>query len=68
MNTAQDIKRKDQLSEIIRYVSTSYDEAWRPTNLKINESFLGVIEITNEMNKEPMNRLRSCLLYTSRCV
>ena len=42
------INRKDQLSQKIRYVSISEDEALRLTNLKIIESFLRFIEITNE--------------------
>ena len=45
MDTTQDINRKDQFSQIIRYVTISKDEEGRPTNLKINECFLGFIEI-----------------------
>ena len=32
-----------------RYVSVSEDKAGRPTNLKINKSFLVVIEIPDEI-------------------
>ena len=44
MDTTYNIKRKYQLSQIIRYASISEDEEGRPNNLKINESFSGFIE------------------------
>ena len=50
MGTTQDINRNDLLSQVIRQVSVSEDEAEEPTILKINESFLGFIEITNELD------------------
>ena len=40
-DTTQDINRKGQLSQIIRYVLISEDEAGSPTTLKISECFLG---------------------------
>ena len=48
MDTLQDINRKDQPSQIIRCVSVYEDEARRLSNLKINESFLVFIEVTNQ--------------------
>ena len=48
MDTTQDINSKDRLGQINRYVPVSENEAGNSTNLKINESFLGFIEVTDE--------------------
>ena len=67
MDTAQDIKRWDQLSQIIRYryVSFSEDATGRHTNLKINESFLEFVEVTNQtglgLEEEILNSLQENL-------
>ncbi|KAF2881217.1 hypothetical protein ILUMI_24954, partial [Ignelater luminosus] len=41
MDTTQDIAKVDQLSQVIRYVIIEQSESGRPTDIKINESFLG---------------------------
>ncbi|KAF2897161.1 hypothetical protein ILUMI_09014 [Ignelater luminosus] len=41
MDTTQDIAKVDQLSQVIRYVTIEQSESGRPTDIKINESFLG---------------------------
>ena len=48
MDTTQDIDRNDQLIQTIRCFSISEDEAGRITNLKINGSFIGFIETSDE--------------------
>ena len=48
MDTTQEINTKHQLSQIIRHVSISEYEAERPTDLKMNESILGFIEVTDQ--------------------
>lgn len=41
MDTTQDIAKVDQLSQVFRYVTIEQSESGRPTDIKINESFLG---------------------------
>lgn len=48
MDTTQDISRKDQLSQVFRYVTISKDTSGRPNNIKINESFLGFKEVHDQ--------------------
>ena len=48
MDTTKDINRTYQMSQIIRYVSVSKDEAETPTSLKMNGRFLGFVEIADE--------------------
>lgn len=71
------------MTQIIRYFSISEDEEGRPTNLKINESYLRFVEITDEaglgLEEEIVNSLEekysvtlynfsSCHSYKKRLV
>lgn len=55
LDTTQDIAKKDQLSTIIRYVSIELDENDEPSNIKINESFLGFSKVTDQTAKSLEN-------------
>ncbi|GFT55430.1 hypothetical protein TNCV_3606881 [Trichonephila clavipes] len=43
--------KKDQLSIIIRYVTTDANDNNEPDNIRINETFLGFIEAANHAAK-----------------
>ncbi|KAF3859829.1 hypothetical protein F7725_000084 [Dissostichus mawsoni] len=48
MDTTQDISKVDQLSQVFRYVTIANDENGNPTEVKINESFLGFHAVTDQ--------------------
>lgn len=48
IDSTQDISKIDQLSFVIRYVEIKHDDKNRPTQLNIEESFLGFFEIVNQ--------------------
>ncbi|XP_078506693.1 zinc finger MYM-type protein 1-like [Lissotriton helveticus] len=48
MDTTQDIKKEDQLSLVIRYVTLCLNTEEIPTEIKINESFVGFYKITDQ--------------------
>ena len=65
MDTAQEINREDQVSQIIRYISISENEAGRPTNFKIDENFSGFIEVTHHLRRGYFKQCsRECVLFT----
>ncbi|GFX30672.1 zinc finger MYM-type protein 1 [Trichonephila clavipes] len=51
LDTTQDISKKDQLSIIIRHVTTDVNDNNEPDNIRINETFLGIIEAANQTAK-----------------
>ncbi|XP_078507675.1 zinc finger MYM-type protein 1-like [Lissotriton helveticus] len=48
LDTTQDIKKEDQLSLVIRYVTLYLNNDEIPTEIKINESFVGFYKITDQ--------------------
>ena len=47
-DTTQDITKRDQLTQIFRYVTVSHDVTGKPCDVKINESFLGFHEMKDQ--------------------
>lgn len=48
MDTTQDVKKIDQLSQVYRYVTISTNDSGIPTQVCVNESFLGFHTITDQ--------------------
>lgn len=47
LDTTPDITRVDKLSVVFRYVKILIDESGKPTDLKVNESFMGFVSVRN---------------------
>ena len=45
LDTTQDISKKDQSSEVFRYVKIDYDNDGTPSELKVVEAFTSFIEV-----------------------
>uniref|UniRef100_A0A8D0GJ48 TTF-type domain-containing protein n=1 Tax=Sphenodon punctatus TaxID=8508 RepID=A0A8D0GJ48_SPHPU len=48
MYMTQDTGKRDQLSQVVRYVSIETDRNGKPTEVKINESFLSFVEVEDQ--------------------
>ncbi|GFQ71165.1 hypothetical protein TNCT_447301 [Trichonephila clavata] len=71
LDTTQDIPKKDQLSIIIRYVTTDVIDSNEPDNIRINETFLGFIEAANQTAKslesDVLNFLNALDINLTKC-
>ncbi|GFR22343.1 hypothetical protein TNCT_494421 [Trichonephila clavata] len=65
------LKKKDQLSIIIRYVTTDVNDNNEPDNIRINETFIGFIEATNQTAKslesDVLNFLNTLDINLAKC-
>ncbi|GFV95436.1 zinc finger MYM-type protein 1 [Trichonephila clavipes] len=71
LDTIQDILKKDQLSIIIRYVTTDVNDNNEPDSIRINETFLGLIEAANQTAKslesDVLNFLNTLDMNLAKC-
>lgn len=71
MDTTQDITKKDQLSQVFRYVKILTNEKEEPTSIEIREVFLGFTETRNHtadgLYKETLNLLEKNDIKLSKC-
>ncbi|GFY64403.1 uncharacterized protein TNIN_273011 [Trichonephila inaurata madagascariensis] len=70
LDTTQDISKKDQLSIIIRYVTTDVNDNNESDNIRINETFLDFIEAANQTAKNlesVLNFLNTLDINLAKC-
>lgn len=71
MDTTQDISKVDQLSQVFRYVTIVKDHNETPTEMKINESFLGFLAVHHQsalgLEKDIVKLLETEGIYINRC-
>jgi len=61
MDTTQDISKIDQLSQVIRYVSIMLEYDGNPKTLQINESFIGFVEILDQLGAGLEESIINCI-------
>ena len=71
MDTTQDITKRDQLSQVFRYVKIIKNEKDEATSIEIKEVFLGFTEIYNHtaagLHEEILNLLEKHHIKLSNC-
>ena len=71
MDTTQDITKVDQLSEVFRYVTVETVEKEQPTEVKINESFLGFQSVKDQsasgIEKQITGLIESLGISVNKC-
>ncbi|GFW15340.1 uncharacterized protein TNCV_3740441 [Trichonephila clavipes] len=71
LDTIQDISKKEQVSIIIRYVTTDVNDNNEPDNIRINEKLLGFIKVANQTAKclesDALNFLNTLDINLAKC-
>ncbi|KAI4809029.1 hypothetical protein KUCAC02_017945 [Chaenocephalus aceratus] len=71
MDTTQDISKRDQISQVYRYVTIQRDENDNAKDILINEAFLGFVETVDtsarELQKKILDSIESNGFHLSKC-